>query len=104
MASESLSCNSSAVGTARAKPNNRRADSDATPEAVATEYRTTPRVLRSAGNRIARAKLPAPMQLTLSSPERGERDAVANANGMGIRARLGYSSRTVYAPVFFNSS
>jgi hypothetical protein len=43
------------------------------------------------------------MQLTLRSLERGARDAAADATGMLISARLGYSSRTVYARLFFNN-
>src|SRR6185437_3637338 len=100
MASVSLSWRRSVGATARLKPNSRRADSDAIPEAVATDCRTTPLVFRRAGKVTARAKLPAPIQLTLSSPALGARAARAAAPvaiGIGMSTRPGYSSSTVYA-------
>jgi hypothetical protein len=83
---------------ARAKLNSRRADSAATPEAVATECKATPRLRCNAGKITARAKLPAPMQPILRSSDRraftdcGESLDTA---GIAIKARMGYSSNTV---------
>src|SRR6266852_6139104 len=96
-ASVSASWTNSAGDAARVKSNDLRADSAAVPEAVATEWRTTPPVLRNAGKITPRAKAPAPIQPTLSAPVKvflGSKEASDAGIALAIVA-TGYSTNTV---------